>query len=649
MALGPSVLVTFLADTKALGNAVKAVGEQGATVASSMGTAFHGMLGTLNQTGVLGPFGTALSGVDQALQAINDHGKTVGTTMMGVGGAVAGIGVGLSVLASSDKAAQQQLQQAITATGHDYEDYASQVEGAIKRQEHYGNSAKDTQDALRILTQATNDPQKAIEDLGIASNLAAAKHESLDAASTQLAKTINGSTRLLKEYGLSATDSAKAAAQLAEDQTAAEKAADAAAKAHQHLADVQAELKGKTTLTAAEHIKLRDATQAVEAADKTATAAHDKLTAAQKAAAAAGTTHLNVIDQLGSKLSGQASAQANTFNGHLKAMKAAIEDAAASFGQKYGPALTVAGTALTALGGLTTVVTGIKNALTASTEAATAATEAETAATDAAAVSEGLALGPILLIIAAVALLVVGIYELATHWTTVWNAIKDAAKAVWDWIAANWPLLVGILLGPIALAVVEIVKHWGEIKDGLADAWNFIVGKWSDLYGFISGIVGAIGRVLAGLWKAAEDASNAIHDFIIGKWNDLIGFLGSIPRRIGGALSGMWDFVTDTFRAAINGVIHLWNALSFTTPHISIFGHDTPSVTVGVPQIPYLAQGGLMTADGLVYAHAGEVISPAPAGAGGPLVNIENVNLSDSADVDLLLSKLHFATTAGRL
>jgi hypothetical protein len=70
-------------------------------------------------------------------------------------------------------------------------------------------------------------------------------------------------------------------------------------------------------------------------------------------------------------------------------------------------------------------------------------------------------------------------------------------------------------------------------------------------------------------------------------------------------------------------------------------------VTIGVPQIPYLAEGGLITRTGLVYAHAGEAITP--AGRQGPAVHIENVNLHDGADIGLLLSQIHFATMAGRL
>ena len=49
----------------------------------------------------------------------------------------------------------------------------------------------------------------------------------------------------------------------------------------------------------------------------------------------------------------------------------------------------------------------------------TAATDAGTVADDAAAVSEGIALAPILLIVAAAAALGIALYELVNHWSTV--------------------------------------------------------------------------------------------------------------------------------------------------------------------------------------------------------------------------------------
>jgi hypothetical protein len=44
--------------------------------------------------------------------------------------------------------------------------------------------------------------------------------------------------------------------------------------------------------------------------------------------------------------------------------------------------------------------------------------------------------------------------------------VKTAASNTFAWIKRNWPLLLGILTGPIGLAVVTIARNWGKIKDG---------------------------------------------------------------------------------------------------------------------------------------------------------------------------------------
>jgi phage-related protein len=230
---------------------------------------------------------------------------------------------------------------------------------------------------------------------------------------------------------------------------------------------------------------------------------------------------------------------------------------------------------------------------------------------------------PIMLVVLAIAALVAAIVYVATQtqfFQTVWQAMSGALVAAWNWvwgflqgvfhwIEANWPLLLTILTGPIGAAVWLIQANFDTIKGWAADAVNFIVAVW----------------------------------------NGLVGFFAGLPGRIAGIFSGMWNGIRDAFRAVLNGVIDLWNSLHFTLPHIDLGPLGTiGGGTIGVPTIPHLAQGGLMTSSGLVYAHAGEVISPAPAGL-GPRVNIENVNLSDGADVDLLLRKVAFAASAGRL
>jgi hypothetical protein len=232
------------------------------------------------------------------------------------------------------------------------------------------------------------------------------------------------------------------------------------------------------------------------------------------------------------------------------------------------------------------------------------------AAAAVAAVNTLLALAPLILIGAAVA----GVaYLIISNWNTVkavteavWNAILGAIHWVWNWVVQNWPILLAVITGPIGAAAYLIYRYWDQIKGGAADVWNFIRGGWDALVGFFTGI----------------------------------------PGRIASAAAGMWHGITDAFRGAINALIDLWNRLGFDLPGIDMGPIHIGGHHIGVPQIPHLAGGGLVTSGGLAWLHPAEVVVPAPAAGRSITVN---ATITDGADLDLLLRRLNFAATAGRL
>jgi hypothetical protein len=552
MASSPSIVVRVLADLK---NFDKAFASSTKGVEAAIGKvhgAFGGMLGALNQTGVLGPFGDALNAVDQGLGAIAEHGKTVGTVMLGVGGAMAGLGAGLQALGSKERAAHQQLQAAVENTGKSYDDYAGQIEAAIKHMERFGFTADKTDDALRILTQATHDPQKALDVLGIAANVAKGKHEDLNTAATQVARVFNGNKKLLKEYGITVDENAK---------------------------------------------KTGD--------------------------------YSGVVARLGQVTAGQADAATNTFSGHIAALRARLEDATAAFGQKYGPAITAAGTAMAGLGAAMTVLPVLISGIGA---------------------AFAFLVSPIGLVILAIAAIGIAIYVIYRNWDTIWAAMKATVEAVWHFIAQWWPLLLPILFGPVGLAAALIIKNFDTIKAVVADAVGFIVAVWNDLVGFFSRIIGIIGFIIVSPWRAAADAAGLVAYLVVAAWNGVVGFFAGMPGRLAGTFAGMWNGIYDAFRSVINGVIDLWNRLHFTLPKVDILGVHIGGDTIGVPAIPHMATGGIVTAPTLALLGERGPEAVVPLGRGmGPAVHIDNVNLHDGADIDLLLQKIHFATMAGRL
>jgi hypothetical protein len=54
------------------------------------------------------------------------------------------------------------------------------------------------------------------------------------------------------------------------------------------------------------------------------------------------------------------------------------------------------------------------------------------------------------------------------------QTIPHAFQVTRDWVARNWPWILGALTGPIGLAVVWIIKHWDSVKNFFVSAWGVI-------------------------------------------------------------------------------------------------------------------------------------------------------------------------------
>lgn len=659
---GPSIVVRVLGDLKGLGAAMDGAGKTAQGAASKAHAAFGSFLSGLNQTGVLGPFGAALAGINDAVGQVIEHAHQIGPAMIGAGAAITGVGALLSGIGSKEQASHQQLQAAIQATGHDYEEYGKQIEAAIKHQEHFGHTADETQDAIRILTQATGNTGTALKYMNTASDLAAAKHISLSKAAQMLGKAYNGNTRILKEMGIQIPKTVDVQKALATAQTHAQTAAEHVAKTHQKLLDIEQQYAGKTHLTVTEQQRLRDALQNYNAAVGKSRAANATLVQAQQDARNGAATHGAALDLLSKKLAGQASAAADTFGGHLAAIKAKIEDQVATFGQKYGPALQTAGIALMAFGSIQTIVAAISWS----------------------------AVLPILAIIAAIAALVVAGYVIYRNWSTIWGAIKAVVVGVWDWIRTHWPLLLGILLGPIAVAVVLIIRYWDTIKNAAAAAVNWIRTHWQLLLAILTGPIGIAVTLILRYWNVIRSAAGAAVNYVKAVWSSIVGFFAGLVARIGGTLAAMFNAALRAAGTVVGAVQRAWNgfagwiggfvsrvssgfsrmfdgalaAVRAVTGTIQRIWDDTigrlkvpdipgPIKTLGhALHIPGLQTGGYIRDAGIAYLHAGETVIPAHigiantapaaarAGPAGPAVVIEQAQFGDPVDVDVLMRRV---------
>jgi hypothetical protein len=228
--------------------------------------------------------------------------------------------------------------------------------------------------------------------------------------------------------------------------------------------------------------------------------------------------------------------------------------------------------ATAAAGGIAAAITGLI-AYAAAGWAAAAATIAAT--------------WPILLIIAAIALLIAGIILLVTHWTEVsnflsgvWNAVVKAAQVgiqvLGQWFSNLGTTIHDALMNALANAVSFVLNLIARFQSA-KDQANSIIGNM--VSSIVSSILSLPGRAAAGLSGLVSMATGKINDFV-------------------GLFRGGLDKVVGFFRSLHIPIPHI------PLPHFSIGG----SFSINPPSVPHLNVDW--------YAKGGIFMSPQVVGVG---------------------------------
>ncbi|EFC86469.1 phage tail tape measure protein [Parafrankia sp. EUN1f] len=181
-----------------------------------------------------------------------------------------------------------------------------------------------------------------------------------------------------------------------------------------------------------------------------------------------------------------------------------------------------------------------------------------------------IAIGPVAIVIAVIAGLV---FLVIKYWDQIWGAtvavwnsvtgfIVGAAQGVVDWVRDHWKLILGFLTGPIGAAVIAIATHWTSIKNG-----GLAVLSW---------------------------------------------FQG-LPASLTSALATVASILLAPFKAGFNAIAKAWNSsvgeISFKAPG---WVPGIGGKGFSVPQIPMLAEGGVIQRAGLAVVGDGgepEIVS----------------------------------------
>lgn len=280
--------------------------------------------GSLEDLGAAGALGGA--GVGRGLDDAAAHAKNFKAVLvdackyatLGILGVASAVGAYAVDVADKFENANASLKAAVAA---DHESWGKVKDGVSAAEDAYtrfGDTATDVDSALALSVISTKNVATSEKYLSVAADLAAVKHESLADAIQVVDKAMTGNTRALKQLGIDLKVPTSSAWSLVTAQ-------EAVTKSQQKMRDVLLEYRGAQNASSKDHYAYVAALQAENWAEL-------KLRQTESA-------HSEILKALSDRLGGQASAAADTFGGHLKALHAEVENVAIKIGLKLIPIL----------------------------------------------------------------------------------------------------------------------------------------------------------------------------------------------------------------------------------------------------------------------------------------------------------------------
>lgn len=481
-------------------------------------------------------------------KAVKVAGRVAAAGLLVVGAAAVKAGQA----AAADEAAQSRLAQTLHTAAKATKAQQAQTERYVTAAgKAYGVTDDSLRPSLAKLAAATHDVKKAQSLANVAMNVAAARGLSLESVSQALAKAQGGSVAGLAKLGIKVKSTTK--------DTAALLAANIGARKAQ--VDYNAALK-----------KFGPNAEATKAAAAKLALAQVKVGEAQKKTKSTTLTADQAVKRLANTYKGAAAKAADTTAGKQKRLQVQFGELQEQIGAGLLPIMAkaataglktvewisnntgkakalgiavgvVAGTILAANVALKayTLAAGIYNAVT-----TLQAANAKRAAAGQLALNAALFANPIGLVVLGVTALVAGLvvaYKKSDKFRAVvngaFNAVRTfvpkAVSATIGFVKKKWPLLLGILAGPVGLAVVLIVRHWSTIRSATSKAWGAISGA-------VTGAASKVVSAVRGLKSKVTGALGASKTYLVETGKNVVR----------GLISGIGSIAGDVTKALLN-------------------------------------------------------------------------------------------------
>jgi len=203
---------------------------------------------------------------------------------------------------------------------------------------------------------------------------------------------------------------------------------------------------------------------------------------------------------------------------------------------------------------------------------------------------------------------------ISTVGTNVLPTLIAAFQKVASWVAANWPTISSVISQAIG-AVVNAVKV----------AWPIIERIATVLFPVISVAASVLFKALDVTFKAIGGIFEVVGKIV----QTMVVIISTAWNALSGITKAIWDGIAGVIKGAINVVIGVLNAfigfingIQIHIPEIGVGPVHSPAFDwwgLGIPQIPMLASGGIVTGPTLaLLGEGGQNEAVIPLGRGMP-------------------------------
>lgn len=172
------------------------------------------------------------------------------------------------------------------------------------------------------------------------------------------------------------------------------------------------------------------------------------------------------------------------------------------------------------------------------------------------------------------------IQPVGNFFTNLWDGIKNAASVAWSGIKAVWSAVTNWFNATVVNPVKNAFSNaWNTLKNGAQNAWNGIKSIFSSVASFFGDIFGKA-------WSRVKDIFSTGGKIFSGITE---GITAAFKKVVNAIISGINKVVSVPFNA-INKALDKIRSVSIAgiKPFAGLG-------SISVPQIPLLAQGGILT------------------------------------------------------